>query len=313
MTLSITGPTRLQINADSPVFTPQQYYLIGYAQDSWRATDRLTLELGLRYDFYSVVNEKNDNAKPFFIEENEFSSDPKNFYDADKNNFSPRLSAAYRIDEKTVFRTGFGLFYGPGQFEDRIQPIENAINRIRVNSGDVPNNGLAYPVTVTRDFLQIRGYTHHRPDEYNMQYGASVSRELPGQLNLTVGYTGSKGKDMFIRGVANTINPALATRLVPTYGEVDYKTSGCLDGAVISGNVDQWLRASELQRASAQCHATIPVRLDRRASVSIFEEQRDDTGFQRGGDGTEHIRLRDRIRHQSAGYSAYCSTVRSCI
>ena len=135
----------MQINADSPVFTPQQYYLIGYAQDSWRATDRLTLELGLRYDFYSVVKEKNDNAKPFFIEENDFSSDPKNFYDADKNNFSPRLSAAYRIDEKTVFRTGFGLFYGPGQFEDRIQPIENAINRIRVNSGDVPNNGLAYP------------------------------------------------------------------------------------------------------------------------------------------------------------------------
>ena len=43
---------------DSPVFTPQQFYLIGFAQDSWRATDRLTLELGLRYDFYSVVKEK---------------------------------------------------------------------------------------------------------------------------------------------------------------------------------------------------------------------------------------------------------------
>jgi hypothetical protein len=230
-------PARLQINADSPVFTPQQYYLIGYAQDSWRASDRLTLELGLRYDFYSVVREKNDNAKPFFIEENDFSTDPRNFYDADKNNVSPRLSAAFRLNDRTVFRTGFGLFYGPGQFEDRIQPIENAISRIRVNSGDVPSNGLAYPSTVTRNFLQIRGYTHHRPDEYNMQYGASVSRELPGQVNLTAGYTGSRGRDMFIRGVANTINPATLTRLVPFYGEVDYKTSGCLDGAVINGNV----------------------------------------------------------------------------
>ena len=39
-----------------------------------------------------------------------------------------------------------------------------------------------------------------------MQYGASVSRELPGAINLTVGYTGSQGKDMFLRGVANTLD-----------------------------------------------------------------------------------------------------------
>ena len=63
------------VAVDSPVFSPQQHYLIGYMQDSWRATERLTLELGLRYDFYSVVKEKNGNAKPFFIEENNFSTD----------------------------------------------------------------------------------------------------------------------------------------------------------------------------------------------------------------------------------------------
>ena len=39
-----------------------------------------------------------------------------------------------------------------------------------------------------------------------MQYGVSVSRELPGAINLTVGYTGSQGKDMFLRGVANTLD-----------------------------------------------------------------------------------------------------------
>ena len=99
---------------DSPVFSPQQHYLIGYMQDSWRATERLTLELGLRYDFYSVVKEKNGNAKPFFIEENDFSSDPDNFYNPDKNNFAPRLSAVYRIDDKTVFRTRLRVVLRPG-------------------------------------------------------------------------------------------------------------------------------------------------------------------------------------------------------
>ncbi len=86
-----------------------------------------------------------------------------------------------------------------------------------------------------RNTLSIRGYTHDRPDEYNMQYGASVSRELPGEFNLTVGYTGSRGKDMFLRGVGNILLPATRTRPTPSVGQVDYKTSGCLDGLVING------------------------------------------------------------------------------
>ena len=90
-------PTQVAVSLDSPVFTPQQYYAIGFAQDTWRVGSRLTLELGLRYDFYSVVKEKDGKAKPFFIEENDFGTDPDNFYNPDKNNFSPRLSAVYQL------------------------------------------------------------------------------------------------------------------------------------------------------------------------------------------------------------------------
>ena len=231
-------PAAVAVALDSPVFKPQQYYLIGFAQDSWRATDRLTLELGLRYDFYSVVKEANGNAKPFFVDDNAFGTDPNNFYNPDKNNFAPRLSAAFQANDKTALRAGFGIFYGPGQFEDRIQPIENAISRQRVSQSDVPNNGLSYPVpaSVLASTLSIRGYTHDRPDEYNVQYGVSLSRELPGEINLTVGYTGSKGKDMFLRGVANTLDLNTRVRQTPSVGQVDYKTSGCLDGLTINGN-----------------------------------------------------------------------------
>ena len=75
-------PTQVAVSLESPVFTPQQSYLIGFAQDTWRVGSRLTLELGLRYDFYSVVKEKDEQAKPFFIEENAFGTDPDNFYNA---------------------------------------------------------------------------------------------------------------------------------------------------------------------------------------------------------------------------------------
>jgi hypothetical protein len=230
-------PNAIAVALDSPVFSPQQHYLIGYMQDSWRASERLTLELGLRYDFYSVVKERNGNAKPFFIEENEFSTDPDNFYDSDTNNVAPRISAVYRVSDRTVVRVGFGLFYGPGQFEDRIQPIENAIERRRLGASDIAANGLAFPVSPATylNALSIRGYTHNRPDEYNMQYGASVSRELPGAVNVTIGYTGSRGKDMFLRGVANTLDVDTRVRQQPSYGQIDYKTSGCVDGLVVNG------------------------------------------------------------------------------
>ena len=225
-------------NLDSPFFKPQQFYALGFVQDSWRVNNALSLELGLRYDYYSVVKEADGRARPFFVEDNAFGTDPDNFYNPDKNNFSPRLSAAWTLNEQTVIRSGFGLFYGPGQFEDRIQPIENYIERRRVGQADVPNNGLAYPVPPTQlgQTLSIRGYTHNRPDEYNVQYGASVSRELPGAVNLTVGYTGSQGKDMFLRGVSNTLDPVTLRREAPLVGQVDYKTSGCVDDLVINGN-----------------------------------------------------------------------------
>lgn len=231
-------PNAIAVNLDSPLFKPQQFYLIGFAQDSWRVNNRLTLELGVRYDYYSPVKEANSLAKPFFVEDNAFGTDPDFFYNADKNNLAPRLSAAWQLNDKTVVRGGFGLFYGPGQFEDRIQPIENYIERRRVAAADIPNNGLQYPASEAtyNQVLSVRGYTRNRPDEYNVQYGASVSRELPGAVNLTIGYTGSQGKDMFLRGVSNTLDLATRTRQAPVVGQVDYKTSGCTDGLVINGN-----------------------------------------------------------------------------
>ena len=229
-------PAQVAVSLDSPFFTPQQVYAIGFAQDTWRVNSRLTLELGLRYDFYSVVKEKDNLSRPFFIEDNAFAANDAAFYNADKNNFAPRLSAVYQLTPKTALRAGYGHFYGPGQFEDRIQPIENYIERRRVQSTDVPV--LAYPVdpALYRNLLSVRGYTHDRPDEYNVQYGFSVEQELFSALNLSVGYTGSRGKDMFLRGVANTFDNTTRVRPVPSVGQVDYKTSGCVDGLVINGN-----------------------------------------------------------------------------
>ncbi len=292
------APAQVAVALDSPFFTPQQFYAIGFAQDTWRVNSRLTLELGLRYDFYSVVKEKDNLSKPFFIEENAFAANDAPFYNSDRNNFAPRLSAVYQLTPKTALRAGYGHFYGPGQFEDRIQPIENYIERRRVQSTDVPV--LAYPVdpSVYRNLLSVRGYTHDRPDEYNVQYGVSIEQELFSALNLSVGYTGSRGKDMFLRGVANTFDNTTRLREVPSVGQVDYKTSGCVDGLVINGNA-----LSGCGRAS---YDALQVGLTRRfrsglsggLQYQVLAQRRHDPGLERGGNRVEHVRLQLGVRHQ---------------
>ena len=132
-------PAAVAVALDSPVFKPQQFYAIGFVQDSWSATDRLTLDLGLRYDYYSVVKEA-DGLRAAVLRRGQRVRAP-----TARPSTTPTRTTSRRgcrrpieINDKTALRAGFGLFYGPGQFEDRIQPIENYIERRRVQMADVP-------------------------------------------------------------------------------------------------------------------------------------------------------------------------------
>ena len=175
-------PSQMAVALDSPLFTPQQFYAIGFVQDTWRVADRLTLELGLRYDFYSVVKEKDGQARPFFIEENDFGSDPDNFYDADKNNIAPRLSAVYQLNDEDGASRRLRALLRPGPVRGS-HPADRELHRAaprpeRPTSPQRP--GVSRDPAIYRNLLSVRGYTHDRPDEYNVQYGVSVSQELPG-------------------------------------------------------------------------------------------------------------------------------------
>ena len=143
-------PNAVAVALESPVFKPQQYYADWIRAGLLARVARLSLELGLRYDFYSVVKEKNGLAKPFFVEDNAFGATRTTSTTPTRTTFRLVSRRRSSLIEKTVMRGGFGLFYGPGQFEDRIQPIENYIERRRVGAADIPNNGLAYPFSPRR-------------------------------------------------------------------------------------------------------------------------------------------------------------------
>jgi outer membrane receptor protein involved in Fe transport len=103
----------------------------GYAEDDWKATDRLTLNLGLRYEFFSTIKEHNNELATFDF--NTLSlvvpkgqnaplviagvlpiqrNASRGLINPDLNNFAPRVGFAYQMTNSLVMRGGYGIFYG---------------------------------------------------------------------------------------------------------------------------------------------------------------------------------------------------------
>jgi len=89
----------------------------GYAQDDWRALPRLTLNIGLRYEFTTPVWETNNELSNFNPATQQLIlASPGSLYNRalvnpNRLNFAPRIGFAYSVDPKTVIRGGFGLSY----------------------------------------------------------------------------------------------------------------------------------------------------------------------------------------------------------
>jgi hypothetical protein len=169
------------------------------------------------------------------------------FYQSSKLNLGPRLAFSWspeRMKNRTVFRVGSGFYYGPGQTEDQIQPIES--DRV---STTLPA-GTAYPIDPAAIIagydtssaalrFQPRAYAPgYRLPERILSYTASVQQELPAGMVLSVAYVGSQGRNLFLRGITNKIvdvstaanGDAVVTREFGNrFAEIDFKTSGGRD------------------------------------------------------------------------------------
>jgi outer membrane receptor protein involved in Fe transport len=219
----------------SPFFIPslvgpakaRQNYYIGYAQDEWKIRPNLTLNYGLRYELYSPLKEVNNRQIYFDINTGVLRNPSEDPYHMAGTNFGPRVAMTWSPNPngkcffgggKSVIRGGFGIFYGPGQEEDQIQPIES--NRISstLSGGSYPQN----PATIAALFISNPDNRQYQPRAYASdytipekvyQYTASFQQELPGKLVLTTGFVGSQGRNLFLRSIANRILPGQTTIL----------------------------------------------------------------------------------------------------
>jgi hypothetical protein len=219
----LSDPSPFNNGLEGERLAEQEYY-IAYGQDEWKIRPGLTLSYGLRYEYYAPLRERN-NGQVLFDIENGLLRDPSEAaFKSSKNNFGPRVALTWSPNQngtgffaggKTVFRGGIGLYYGPGQTEDQIQPIESDRISTTITSGSL----LAFPANIpgiVSNFnnnplnrtYQPRAYAgDYQVPERILQYSASWQQELPYNLVSTVAYVGSQGSNLFLRSVANQILP----------------------------------------------------------------------------------------------------------
>lgn len=212
-----TNPVTTVNRSHSGLSEGRQYYIIGYGQDEWRVRPNIVLSYGLRYEFYSVNREKNNRVAVFNMQNGTLSPTDTPLYVSSKANFGPRLGVTWTpsfSNGKTVIRAGGGIFYGPGQYEDLIQPIESNVIRLSSSFAGGLTTGTAASLTnpaisATPGAFTPRAYdnTGYRVPERVGQYGISVQQQLPGNTVLTVAYVGSQGRNLFLRSITNTILP----------------------------------------------------------------------------------------------------------
>jgi hypothetical protein len=236
--------------------TVQNYY-IAYAQDEWRIKPSLTLNYGLRYDYYTPMRERDNLLVKFNIDTGVIDPNTTPLFASKKNNVQPRVSMSWAPNDRIAVRAGGGIFVGPGQTEDQIQPIESDRISSTLSTGTFPVD----PTVLRANFINNPNTRSYQPrayaNEYSVperiyQYTASFQRDLGASLAASATYVGSQGRNLFLRSVANNIigvytnpDPTKAAIVVrqfsivtakdtagnPTavqnpFAEVDFKTSG---------------------------------------------------------------------------------------
>jgi hypothetical protein len=206
------------------VDNPQQIRTESYnffINDSFRVTPRLTITGGLRYEYNSPPVDAEDRANIYDVVTRSLVSVgtngvPRSGFDADKNNFAPRVGFAWTIgsDQETVLRGGYGIYYD----QSPLAPAE----ALYFNSPFFDNNiffslpGLPltlndpfpsfFPFPLPDSALSIQrdlrtGYMHH--------WNFNVERQLGSKNMIEVAYVGSKGTKLLTARDINQPQPSV--------------------------------------------------------------------------------------------------------
>ena len=227
-------PTSGSVIKIQPISTQGSYYAV-YAQDDWKVSDRLTVNLGLRWDVSLGDSEKYNRLAYFDPSatnplgaaaglpnlKGELTwigqGNPSQQMQTDWKDFAPRFGFAYNVDKKTVVRGGYGIFYLPRVVQAN---GDGAIEAVRTTTmvatidGVTPANTLSNPFPATNPIQpaandrsplanigsSITAPLHQFHSGYAQTWSFEIERELPHGIVLDAHYWGNKGTRLLSNG-----------------------------------------------------------------------------------------------------------------
>jgi hypothetical protein len=244
-----------QISLSNGAFGQRQYRVAGFIQDDWKIADKLTLNLGLRYEYdspYAEVNNKTANVFlngplkgtveyanriPAGAPAGSIVCSNAGCYQPTYNQFQPRFGFAYQISPRFVLRGGYGTtsFLEGNSTGERLvnnPPFANSSSLTATTptatSGGSPfavQNGFA----INDSSIVTAGYTaypQHIQPAYLHEFNLTTEYELNNSTSFQVGYIGEVGHHLVDYYNANQLTPA----------QVEAGAPGPFDGLVGSGN-----------------------------------------------------------------------------
>jgi hypothetical protein len=263
-----------QSGRDLPIVFParREFIYNFYFQDKWQVTQNLTLDLGVRFERergsrprfpggYSNYNPANNT-----LELSGLGNIPINIANSN-NNLGPRLGISYRLYDKTVIRTGFGISYFPRRMGQTNYPI------LQNNGYPSANAFVSSAVTMTTGFplfvpvpIPADGVIQNAPltssygitqrdlaSPYVQSWNFAIQRALPFKLALDIAYVGNKG-------VNNQTNYNLNASMIPGSGN---------NGRPLFQRFGKTADAN-VPVGSSTWYNGLQVKLDRRVGGSLF-------------------------------------------
>ena len=197
-----------------------------FLQDKWAVSPKLTIDLGLRHEYYTPFTGLVDQGGLSNYDPATNTLQVAGYGNVSQSvgvqkylkNFGPRAGASYRLNDRTVLRGGYGLSTLP--FPDNSYVYNYPVKQNNVFNA--PNNFAPAPRSMSTGFpdpvfvqipsnsildagspaLRNAGYFHIQPDMHEgslHSFNLAFQRELPGRFTLDVAYVGNRGHDVQTR------------------------------------------------------------------------------------------------------------------
>jgi outer membrane receptor protein involved in Fe transport len=189
-----------------------------YGTDRWQVNEKLTVNLGLRYEYYPLMSRANRGLEQldyntFMVKLGGLGGNPKDLgIKVDKLLFAPRVGIAYRLTENTVFRAGYGKTFDPLPWSRPMRgfyPLTIAYSDAGVN-GFTPYGtleqgipGAPNPDIASGTIPLPRGVDMRSADPNDVKRGATqsynafIEHRFPLDVSISVGYVGTRSDDLY--------------------------------------------------------------------------------------------------------------------